>query len=236
MKLFHAFFFTFTLCAPLAALSDIHLESSNQKTHLLQLYTSEGCSSCPPADEWLSSQLSNPELFKTFIPMAFHVDYWNYIGWVDPFANSEFSKRQRLFKSQKIIKSVYTPGLIYANNEFWQWFSGDRDLTLTPVKAKKLTVDITNAKLSVNYESDETDLVVNVAYLKMNQKSDVIRGENKGRKFSHDFVVIEFEQFRYTPKITKKFNFLNDKNESAIAIWITKANRLESLQAVGSFL
>lgn len=69
--------------------------SGVQATDVLELYTSEGCSSCPRADRWLSSLVDKQGVFKDFVPMAFHVDYWDYIGWKDRFANAEFSQRQR---------------------------------------------------------------------------------------------------------------------------------------------
>lgn len=67
-------------------------KSGAQTVPLLELYTSEGCSSCPPADKWLSGLKPDP---KKFIPLAFHVDYWNYIGWKDKFSKAEYSDRQR---------------------------------------------------------------------------------------------------------------------------------------------
>ncbi|MEP0543428.1 MAG: DUF1223 domain-containing protein, partial [Marinobacter sp.] len=68
-------------------------QSSNTQTDVIELFTSEGCSSCPPADAFLSSLKNRDGVFRTFIPMAFHVDYWNYIGWKDRFASSEYSQR-----------------------------------------------------------------------------------------------------------------------------------------------
>ena len=223
-----------------SSFATIKLQSTHNKTHLLQLYTSEGCSSCPPADQWLSSQINNPGLFKDFIPMAFHVDYWDYIGWNDPFAKAAFSERQRLLKSQNIIKSVYTPGIVYANFEFRQWFKGDRDLSFNfadqSESADVLTVEIDGTKLMVDFDSNESNLKVNVAYLKMNQFSHVKSGENHGKQFTHDFVVAELIQFDYKKGKINDLSFLNETQNAAISIWITKGNRLENLQAVGGML
>ncbi|BCE02372.1 DUF1223 domain-containing protein [Marinicellulosiphila megalodicopiae] len=213
-------------------------ESGTQKTQLLQLFTSEGCSSCPLADKWLSTQKSNPELFKSFIPMAFHVDYWDRLGWKDTYSQSKFTDRQRLLKSQGLIKSVYTPGIIFEDKEFRQWFKGNGTITTTNQAAKKLMATIENDVLIVNYDSDQTDLVVNIAYLKMNEVVDINRGENSGKQLKHDFVVLEMMQVRYKKNTPIILDFLTEgKNkDTALSIWITKDNRLENLQAVGGYL
>ena len=61
----------------------IQFHSAPKRTALLELYTSEGCSSCPPAEAWLSRLEYSPRLWRDFVPVAFHVDYWNYLGWKD---------------------------------------------------------------------------------------------------------------------------------------------------------
>src|SRR5205814_363291 len=66
---------------PIGFGADQILESGPQKTHLLELYTSEGCSSCPPAESWMSKLKAEPRLWKDFVPVAFHVDYWDRLGW-----------------------------------------------------------------------------------------------------------------------------------------------------------
>ena len=71
--------------------------SGEQQVSLIELYTSEGCSSCPPADRFVRSLGKQDGLFSAFIPLAFHVDYWDYIGWADPYASPAFSERQRRY-------------------------------------------------------------------------------------------------------------------------------------------
>src|SRR5947207_2933082 len=66
---------------------------------LVELFTSEGCSSCPPADAWMSRLKRNPDLWKAIVPAVFHVDYWDRLGWPDRFARPEFTRRQRLYAS-----------------------------------------------------------------------------------------------------------------------------------------
>src|SRR4051812_18118930 len=66
---------------------------ATEPTQLIELFTSEGCSSCPPADEWLHDLGKQPGLWTDFVPVAFHVDYWDYLGWKDIFSTPEFSER-----------------------------------------------------------------------------------------------------------------------------------------------
>jgi len=87
----------------------LNLESGVEKNTLIELYTSEGCSSCPPAEEYLNNFKNKKGLWQTWIPVAFHVDYWDYIGWKDRFAAKKFGQRQRQYAKLKRTSTVYTP-------------------------------------------------------------------------------------------------------------------------------
>jgi hypothetical protein len=101
------------LCAAVnAQAADCVFESGPQRTHLLELFTSEGCSSCPPAEAWLSKLKAEPRLWKDFVPIAFHVDYWDRLGWRDPFAAKEWTARQYQYSAVWKSDSVYTPGFV----------------------------------------------------------------------------------------------------------------------------
>lgn len=102
------------------AADGVWFESTKEQTGLLELYTSEGCSSCPPADRWLARLKEHPDLWRSFIPMALHVDYWDYIGWQDRFASAAHSKRQRRYAQEKSLTTVYTPGFLYNGQEWRQ--------------------------------------------------------------------------------------------------------------------
>ena len=95
------------LCG-IAHADPIVFQSSDRQTALLELYTSESCSSCPPADSWLSKLKNDPGLWQTFIPIAFHVDYWNHLGWRDRFSDERFTERQqnyaRLWSTENIAR------------------------------------------------------------------------------------------------------------------------------------
>lgn len=87
-------------------------ETSLQPVALLELFTSQGCSSCPPADELLSRMAADPAWSGRVVPIAFHVDYWNYIGWTDPFSRRAWSERQERYASAFDSDRIYTPQLI----------------------------------------------------------------------------------------------------------------------------
>src|SRR5213595_2381873 len=134
------------LCA--AALTsqaaDRVFESGPQKVHLLEPFTSEGCSSCPPAEAWLSKLKDEPRLWKDFVPLAFHVDYWDHLGWRDPFASKEWTARQYQYSTNWKSESVYTPGFVLDGREWMErtvpTLSGDKPgaLKLSIINGKVL--------------------------------------------------------------------------------------------------
>ena len=87
-------------------------QSGELQTTFIELYTSEGCSSCPPADRWLSQLKDDPTLWQDKVPIAFHVDYWDYIGWKDSLALPGNTQRQGQYKAENKIGFVYTPGFV----------------------------------------------------------------------------------------------------------------------------
>jgi len=95
----------------------LSIESGPRKTHLLELFTSEGCSSCPPAEAWMSRLKENPGLWRDFVPIAFHVDYWDRLGWRDPFASKAWTARQYEYSEHWNSGSVYTPGFVLDGRE-----------------------------------------------------------------------------------------------------------------------
>ena len=97
-------------------------QSGPGTTALVELYTSEGCSSCPPAERWLSG-LGSRYAPGTLVPLALHVDYWDYIGWKDPYGKREFSLRQRKLTQLQRMALVYTPQVMLQGRDFRGWTS-----------------------------------------------------------------------------------------------------------------
>ena len=111
-------------------------ESGPHTAALVELYTSEGCSSCPPADRWLSGLGERGYVPGRVVPLALHVDYWDYIGWKDPHARREFSQRQRKLSQLQRLALVYTPQVLLQGRDFRAWGSGAFDAALARINAQ----------------------------------------------------------------------------------------------------
>src|ERR1700675_4915293 len=108
----HALLLVSILGAVTAHGGDVVFESKPARTHLLELFTSEGCSSCLSAEAWLSNLKNEPRLWQDFVPLAFHVDYWDHLGWRDPFASKMWTERQADYSARWKSESVYTPAFV----------------------------------------------------------------------------------------------------------------------------
>lgn len=173
------------LCVPCRAQQAFR--SGPARVRLLELYGSEGCSSCPPADAWLASLRAAPGLWKEFVPAAFAVDYWDYLGWKDRFAAPEWTARQRAYAAAWGRRSVYTPGLVLDGQEFRDW-GGAPPAAGEDVGG--LEAVLTGKTLRVHYAApDSAGLTVYAVRLGMGLISDVTAGENAGRILRHDFMV-----------------------------------------------
>ncbi len=218
-------------------------ESGDTQSTLIELFTSEGCSSCPPAEKWLGGLKSNRDLWNKIIPVAFHVDYWDRLGWRDRFAKPEFSSRQQRYAAAWGGDSVYTPDFVVNGKEWRGWFGGN----VTPKSSTKvgvLRVSYGNdGKVNATFVPATTQpgpLALNVALLGNNLKSDVERGENSGRKLRHDFVVLDLikidmahESDHWTASVALPMRSGNDK-PTALAAWITENGM--PIQATGGWL
>jgi hypothetical protein len=170
---------------------------------LVELYTSEGCSSCPPAERWLASLDSRYPAGK-IVALALHVDYWDYIGWKDPYAKREFSLRQRKFSQLQRMALVYTPQVLLQGRDFRRWGGKAFDEALAKINAQparaKLKLAVTAAEpgaLQVEAVAEllqgpaQADLYL--AAYRSGLQSQVKAGENRGRLLTHDYVVLEWQ-------------------------------------------
>lgn len=215
---------------------------------LIELYTSEGCSSCPPADRWLASLKDNKGLWKDFVPAAFHVDYWDYIGWNDPYASKENSQRQRRYAKEHNEPTVYTPGVRKAGREWRIWRSfGKPESNNAPVVGE---LEFNVAKDgSFNAQFDDLDndrqsqLQLTVAILGLGLSSQVTSGENRGKRLNHEFVVLGIttvsaaslngSKIIWTGSLPEK---QTQANNYAVAAWVTEGGSLVPIQVVGGEL
>ncbi len=186
----------------LAAAATCSIASPPHSVALVELYTSQGCSSCPPADRWLSG-LPRQMPAERAVPLALHVGYWDYIGWKDPFAKREFNERQRWLAGLNRSRTVYTPGVFLSAREWPEW--RDRyafaeavsQQNLQPARASivltaaahetdKLTVE---AKTSLTKEAVPADAQLVIAIKQHGHNTAVARGENRGETLTNDHVV-----------------------------------------------
>ncbi len=216
-----------------------------QRASLLELYTSEGCSSCPPADRWLSELKNDPRLWKQVVPVAFHVDYWDANGWADRFAFKAAGERQRRYAQYRHIGTVYTPGLVLAGKEWRGWFRRPLlNLGQAP-RVGRLHLQVDGPQLTGNFEfrqNRSADLVLNVARLGFELQTEVRTGENEGRILKHDFVVLAYKQFPMTNQ-GRRYHVLDQVPVSttpaprlAMAAWVSAGEDPFPIQAVGGWL
>lgn len=230
-------FFLFT-SAELNAQEFGHLtwSSSNKATTLVELYTSEGCSSCPPAERWMNSLVKHPRLFKDLIPLAFHVDYWNYLGWEDRFAKDANSHRQRVLHRQGIFSGVYTPGVAAASREWHGW----RRQSAIPTSDQSpgiLQATITDGLATISFQHTG-QYKLHIVYLGMGLHTAVKSGENRNRSLSHEFVVLKHWQEPGNGHWKIELPKIPDMqpNSVALAIWLTAKHSERVIQAVGGYL
>jgi hypothetical protein len=218
-------------------------ESPDTRVGLIELYTSEGCSSCPRAEAWISALKDRPGLWDQFVPVAFHVDYWNYLGWTDRFSSPEFTRRQREYAAQWKASTIYTPAFVL-NGEEW------RPVAALPSSSKqrpgKLRLRVgTGKRLEVSFTSGvdwDGPLVVEIAPMANDVRTKVQRGENAGRQLQHDFVALALISGVLEPSGDGKYAAelsLPDSTTvpmASIAAWVRPANSLVPIQAAGGWV
>lgn len=227
---------TFTLLLSFSATAQT-FTSGKQKVQLVELFTSQGCSSCPPAQRWLNKLNDSAELWNTVVPIAFHVDYWDYLGWKDPYSTSKFSNRQRNYKRLKHARSVYTPGF-FVNGQEWTGFFKRANLPLQKQSAPELKVSFDGDKLSASFESEQQEpLILNVAVLGMELITPVTAGENRNRKLTESFVVLDhITLFTVDNQWQSKLSFPDNIPKLALAAWVNKQGEPNPLQATGGVI
>ena len=172
-------------------------KSGPKAATLVELYTSEGCSSCPPADRWLSSTFAAPSAGATAIPLAFHVDYWDRLGWKDRFATSAYTERQYDAMRANHARFVYTPQVLVQGRDFPGWHgSATPGSSAKPARAE-ITLDAEPQRGSIAVKvtarvpagADRKGATLYVALADSGLASDVKAGENAGVRLTHDHVV-----------------------------------------------
>ena len=175
-------------------------KSGPRMAALVELYTSEGCDSCPPADRWLSSTLPAEADGANAIALAFHVDYWDRLGWKDRFAAPAWTERQYAMAHANRSQLVYTPQVLVQGHDF-EWRGKGSGAALAAIAAKPARAQIAidaqpqrgtiavKASASVPSSSDRKNTALFIALADSRLVSEVKAGENKGVRLTHDHIV-----------------------------------------------
>jgi hypothetical protein len=224
----------------MSAHAEATFQSGPQRVSLLEVYTSEGCSSCPPAESWLGQLKSQDRLWKEIVPVAFHVDYWDGLGWKDRFARGEYTSRQRAYSAAWGNSSVYTPGFVFDGAEWKGWFSGSPLPGPSDRPAGKLEVKIKNQTATITFSENSggQELEAHLVPMAMDVSSEVRAGENRGRKLAHSFVALDLISKKLVSKngalaIEVPFDYAA---AGAVAVWVTPVGSVKPVQAAGGFL
>jgi hypothetical protein len=157
--------------------------SATQPPAVVELYTSEGCSSCPPADRWLSTLKGRSDV----IALAFHVNYWDRLGWPDRFATPATTERQHLQQQASGSNYVYTPQVLQNGRDWRNWNGASPARLPTSTVALALKREGNTVTASVGPGSDR--LAGYWAVVEDGHSSRVRAGENAGETLKHDHVV-----------------------------------------------
>jgi hypothetical protein len=236
----------------LSAHADQTFSSGPGRVTLVELFTSEGCSSCPPAERWLAALKSAPGLWASFVPVAFHVNYWDHLGWRDRLADERYTDREHAYAAEWAAPSVYTPCFVRNGREWRPRGEAARELSGANEKS--------GGELAVTWRDDQTCTIrfvpaasgkpgrtrydVNVALLGSGIESNVRAGENRGRKLQHEFVALRLERAELSPapdggfvatlQIPSRPDLPAPRH--ALAAWVTERSGLAVLQATGGWL
>jgi len=239
----------FSLTAPAAELpacASHTATSGTQQTALLELYTSEGCNSCPPAENWVNGLKATGFSAAQVVPIAFHVDYWDYLGWKDRFSQAEFTQRQQARVAQTHGRFVYTPELML-NGKEWRGDSGTFKTALSASPAADATLQARVDPLATGVRvtltaSRKTIRAGDALYLALVEDgltSRVAAGENAGATLQHDAVVRKLlgpfyfaNKAEQTQSIDIPFAPDQRPQRSSVAIWLEEGHTGRVMQAL----
>ena len=222
------------------------LDSGETRVTLLELYSSEGCSSCPPAEHWIGGLRTRSDLWRRLVPLNLHVSYWDRLGWRDPYASPENTERQYRYVRHLGIGSPYTPGF-FVNGREWRGFFEGRRLTpdpAVPVGPLRLAIHEDEIRAEFLPAAASGDVLeLHVAVLGFDLSSDVRAGENRGRRLVQNFVVLALETERtqlegglYAWQLELPLPRDEWPPDVGLASWVTLPDDPTPIQAVGGEL
>lgn len=211
----------------------LSFESGEYKNTMIELYTSQGCHNCPPAERWLGNFKQSESLFTNIVPMAFHVDYWDGYGWDDQYANPKHSLRHRLHYGEGNVSAVFTPHIVVSGAEENYW----RDSIHHEYNKKVGNIVVTIEGDEVQVQFDKPGFVANIALLGSDIVTEITGGENAGRTAEHNFVVLGYDA-THTKTNTAILTLPTTKKDAklALAVWVSSKKSIRPIQVTGAWL
>ena len=176
-------------------------KDSFEPVAVIELFSSQGCSSCPPAESLLSKAISDARINKkNVLALSFHVDYWDRLGWKDPFSDKKFSERQNMYTNKLHLRSNYTPQMIVNGQRQFVGSDGE-ELESAISEALKVKPGATFTSLDLDFDAQDnpkvhyalngnySDCKIHIALLSVTEKTFVKKGENSGRSLVEEHVV-----------------------------------------------
>jgi hypothetical protein len=215
------------------------------KLVLVELFTSQGCSSCPPADQVLK-KLDEEAQMGTLpvVVLSYHVDYWNRLGWKDPYSSAEFSQRQRSYASKINDQGVYTPQVVIQGQDGLVG-SREREVrsAISTASRQENKVNITATLVEsgeetiLNYEwgGKTADAVLHIALAEKELENAVPRGENRGRQLSHTNVVrhlITIDRPAVSDNLTIQREVFSEPENGKVVLFAQDRNTWEVLGVI----
>jgi hypothetical protein len=210
---------------------------------VVELYTSEGCSSCPPADAWISKLRNEPQA----VALSFHVDYWDYLGWKDRFAQPLFTKWQTVQLAVNGARNPYTPQVVINGVDTPRWYQ-QRATAQVGGATKAASVSLQLQREGGQYQATvlglshaPTRLAAYWAVTEGPQQTAVKAGENRGETLSHDFIVRELQPVsawvagptgQHTLNFTPRTTPLETSLTRQVNLVVTDAQTGRPLQAI----
>ncbi|WP_025770051.1 DUF1223 domain-containing protein [Thioalkalivibrio sp. HK1] len=234
---------------PLSA-QTVDIQGPPTRALLVELFTSEGCSSCPPAEKWLNALKDRDDLWQRVVPIALHVDYWDYIGWPDRFATSKNSLRQRTYRKDGLSRGVYTPGLFVGGREWRGWFRNrELDLAEAGKRIGSIRIKARDGHFEASFEALSPAVIqapaldLHIARIGFDLETSILAGENRGRTLHHDFVSLGRSVHRLVRTDDAGDIFWRARGalpeaivsaeREGIVAWVSPAGELPPIQAAG---
>lgn len=227
----------------MAARAEQVFSSGERAVPLIELFTSEGCSSCPPAERWMGTLKDDPQLWQDFVPVAWHVNYWDRLGWPDKFASSAYTDRQYAYAKSWSSRQVYTPGFVRGGEE-WRPRAGAFKRDARSPLVGELTATISSDQVRVEFAGKKGEGMssrwVNVVRLGGGIVSDVRKGENRDKQLEHEFLALGWERVLLrdgAAVVTLPPSLSGVKaTREAVVVWVSSPDSPAPIQATGGWI